>query len=83
MFLLLARENLTSYSSCNRSCLIPHDTKKRAAVPFVLHSVRSSTHFTSHRMYLVYGGGRLLMNLINDNESNYAETSEVSSVILS
>ena len=61
LFLLLAHENLTG-SGCNRSCFIPHDVlNKRVAVPFVLQRVRSSTHFTSDRMCLEYGGGRLVL----------------------
>ena len=36
LFLLLAHENFTCCSDCKSSCLVPHDMKKRAAVPFVL-----------------------------------------------
>ena len=61
LFLLLAHENLTC-SGCNRSCFIPHDLlNKRVAVAFVLQRVRSSTHFTSDRMCLEYGGGRRVL----------------------
>jgi len=47
-------------SSCNRGCFLPHDIKKRAAVPSALRSVTSSTHFTTDRMYLEYGGEEMV-----------------------